>query len=93
MRDTPIEREVSSKVTAATIASYLATLIGGLVVAKLGVEVDVTTLQAILLPLITAAVTAIVAYAKKDQRVVALLDYYRRGGQEPAEPDEVVDGA
>lgn len=81
-RNAPIEDEVSGKVIAGSIAAYLSTLVGGIVAAKFGVELDVTTLQAILLPLITAAVTAFVAYMKKDRRIQALLDYYRLGGQE-----------
>jgi hypothetical protein len=61
---------ISPKVVAATIASYIATLVGGLVVNELGVELDLTAVEAVLLPFITVVVTAIAGFLAKPGQVI-----------------------
>jgi hypothetical protein len=52
----------SPKKIAATITAYLATLACGFVAKRLGWNIDVTTAQALLSPLVVAAVTYVAAH-------------------------------
>lgn len=91
MNNRTLDNWIDEKVIAGSVAAYLATLIGGFITAQLGLELDTTALQTVLLPLVVAVPTAAVAYLKRSSRVEALIDFYRRNGQEPAEPDEPTD--
>jgi hypothetical protein len=61
---------LSPKTIAATIATYVATLLVGFLATKVGVEVDVDTAAAFLLPLVTAVVTFVASYLSKPGPVI-----------------------
>lgn len=94
MRNLPLERMLDAKV----VATAITTAVIGWVVAlfaKNGIivgEAEIATAAAILGPLVAGLITFAVGYVKRDPRVKALLDFYRRvtleGNVEPGEPGE-----
>lgn len=56
---------LSPKTIAATITAYVATLLVGFLATKVGVDIDVDTAAALLLPVVTAGVTFIASYFSK----------------------------
>lgn len=91
----PIEKMLDSKVIAAAATTYAATIIVGWLATKVGVDIEVSTATAFIAPLLTAGITFGVGFMKKDARIAALLDFYRRvqlqGTTEEPEPDEGLD--
>jgi hypothetical protein len=61
---------VSPKAVAAAVTTFVASVAVGFVANKVGLGVDVDTLEAILLPVVTAVVTFVVSYAAKPGLVV-----------------------
>lgn len=61
---------VSPKVVAAAVTTFVATVAVGFVANKIGLGVDVDTLEAILLPVVTSVVTFVVSYLAKPGLVV-----------------------
>lgn len=61
---------VSPKVVAAAVTTFVATIAVGFVANKIGLGVDVETVEALLLPLVTSVVTFVVGYAAKPGLVV-----------------------
>jgi len=61
---------LSPKTVAATVATYVATLLVGFLATKVGVEVDVDTAAAFLLPLVTAGVTFVSSFLSKPGTVI-----------------------
>jgi predicted anti-sigma-YlaC factor YlaD len=61
---------VSPKVVAAAVTTFVATVAVGFVANKVGLGVDVATVEALLLPLVTAVVTFVVGYLAKPGLVV-----------------------
>lgn len=61
---------LSPKTIAATITAYVATLLVGFLATKVGIDIDVDTAAALLLPVVTAAVTFIASYFSKPGPVV-----------------------
>ncbi len=61
---------VSPKVVAAAVTTFVATVVVGFVASKVGLGVDVDTVEALLLPLVTSAVTFAVSYLAKPGLVV-----------------------
>jgi hypothetical protein len=90
--DKPIEDMLDSKVIATTVTTAL----GGWAVAaaaKYGYDLDIALLVFLIGPPVFALVNFGVGYLKSDLRLKALIDFYRRSGQEPPEPDEALDEA
>ncbi len=61
---------VSPKVWAASITTFVATVVVGFIASKIGLGVDVDTVEALLLPVVTSVVTFAVSYAAKPGLVV-----------------------
>lgn len=61
---------VSPKAWAGAITTFVATIAVGFVANKVGLGVDVDTVEALLLPIVTAVVTFAVSYAAKPGLVV-----------------------
>jgi hypothetical protein len=61
---------LSPKTVAATIATYVATLLVGFLATKVGVDIEVDTAAAFLLPLVTAVVTFVSSYLSKPGPVI-----------------------
>jgi hypothetical protein len=61
---------LSPKTIAAAVATYVATLLVGFLATKVGVDIDVDTAAAFLLPLVTAGVTFISSYLSKPGPVI-----------------------
>ncbi len=92
-RHASLDNAIDAKVAASAVAAYLSTLIAGLLANAAGVDIDPTTLEALLLPGVVAALTFAVGWLKRDPRFDALIDFYRRGGQEPPDAPEEVGAA
>jgi hypothetical protein len=61
---------VSPKAVAAAVTTFVASIAVGFVANKIGLGVDVETVEALLLPVVTAVVTFLVSYAAKPGLVV-----------------------
>jgi len=61
---------VSPKAVAAAVSTFVATIAVGFVANKIGLDVDVDTAAALILPVITAVITFVVSYAAKPGLVV-----------------------
>lgn len=61
---------VSPKVVAAAVTTFVAAVVVGFVANKVGLGVDVDTVEAILLPVVTSVVTFVVSYLAKPGLVV-----------------------
>lgn len=69
----PVKQEtvgVSPKAVGGAVAAFLATIVVGFLADKIGLGVDVDTVAALIVPVVTAAVTFVVSYAAKPGLVV-----------------------
>lgn len=61
---------VSPKAVGAAVATFLATIVVGFLADKVGLGVDVDTVAALIVPVVTSVITFVVAYASKPGLVV-----------------------
>jgi hypothetical protein len=80
---------VSPKAVAAAVTTFVATVAVGFIANKVGLGVDVETLEAILLPVVTAIVTFAVSYAAKPGLVVNTDEVNVDGDVEVPAPERV----
>lgn len=94
MKNLPLERMLDAKVVATAITAAVAPLIVGLIFDLFGATVTVDAVVAYVGLPVLGLVTFGIGWLKRDPRVKALLDFYRRvtleGNVEPGEPGEPV---
>lgn len=91
MNERSAEQMIDSKVIAAAVTAYITPIVGGFLASRLGVDIEASTATTFLAPLVLAVVVAAAGYLKRDERIGALLDFYRQVtmyGQEDPEPEE-----